>query len=410
MDFSTLRVEQVLKQLVAIPSVNPMGRAPDAPSATGSEEDCFLETRLSDWLEVFFQQLKVPYERIEVVPGRDNVVARIDRGGHETILLDAHQDTVPVTGMTIEPFTPNIVDGRLYGRGAADVKGGMAAMLCAFARLASDKESTGSRPNGPNVVMSCTCDEESTAAGMRDLVTYWSPESKRCRLLREPPSVAIVAEPTELNCIVAHRGVQRFQIVAQGRACHSSEPDNGDNAIYRMARLLQQLETLSRQLSKSKLGHHLCGGPTLSVGRIDGGSAVNIVPERCVIEVDRRLVPGECPERVFAELKAELEASHPNIELQPPWINSPALDDQRNGPVADRLLELAKVHTPLRKVAGAFYCTNACWLDQAGVPTVVFGPGDIAQAHTADEFIHLNEVEHATEIYYQFCKSGLGLK
>ena len=149
---------EILKTLVSIPSVNPMGRDLSGPE--------YYEARVSDWLCDFFSEREIAHERIEVVPGRDNVIARVDAGpDRPTIVLDAHQDTGPVDGMTIDPFDPVIRDGKIYGRGACDVKGGMAAMLHAVARLASE------RPEGAaNVVMSCTCDEESNVQGITDLV------------------------------------------------------------------------------------------------------------------------------------------------------------------------------------------------------------------------------------------------
>src|SRR5258708_27097148 len=171
----------ILKDLVAIPSVNPMGRDVSGPE--------YFETRLSDYLQNFFNTLGVECQRIEVLPGRHNVIARLDRpanqsGANVTVLLDAHQDTVPVEGMTIDPFQPTVKDGRLYGRGACDVKGGMAAMLAAFARLVAD------RPAGSaNVVVSCPCDEESTAEGAKALARLWSDPAQSGSLLSSPPTL-----------------------------------------------------------------------------------------------------------------------------------------------------------------------------------------------------------------------------
>src|SRR5579862_3143106 len=167
----------LLRDLIAIPSVNPMGRAVSGPE--------YFEGRMSDYLVDFFARLDVPHERIEVVPGRANVVARLARpGSNVTVLYDAHQDTVPVDGMTIAPFQPVERNGRIYGRGACDVKGGMAAMLAAFARLAKERP-----PQAANVVMSCTCDEESTVQGIRDLVKHWTDPARRGSLMDMRPDV-----------------------------------------------------------------------------------------------------------------------------------------------------------------------------------------------------------------------------
>ena len=184
---------ELLKDLVAIPSVNPMGRDLSGPE--------FLEGRVSDYLEGVFQSLGVKYQRIEVVPGRANLIARFDSpNAKTTVLLDAHQDTVPTDGFA-DPFNPVIRDGKLFGRGSCDVKGGMAAMLSAFARLVREKP-----VRAPNVILSCTCDEESTSLGVNDLTTLWTDPKKAGSIIDRRPDIAIIAEPTQLDVVVAHRG------------------------------------------------------------------------------------------------------------------------------------------------------------------------------------------------------------
>jgi acetylornithine deacetylase len=385
----------LLKELVRIPSVNPMGR-----DAAGPE---FLETRLTEFLMEFFSRQGIDCRRVEVAPGRANVIARLERpGARTTVLLDAHQDTVPTDGMTIDPFEPVVRDGRLYGRGACDVKGGLAAMLAAFARLAAERP-----PESANVVMSCTCDEEATSLGINQLVDGWKGDAPPCDLVPQRPDAAIIAEPTELDVVVAHRGATRWKIRTAGVACHSSEPANGVNAIYRMARLISHLEDYARRLPKLVPAHPLCGGATLSVGRIEGGTSVNTVPDWCTIEIDRRVIPGEdglaAREDVGRFLRERLDF---DFEMLQPWIAGQALSDEQNGPLADALLEhVAVVVGPRRKV-GVPYGTHASRTAAAGVPSVVFGPGSIAQAHTKDEWIATAEVERAAEVYFRFCASG----
>jgi succinyl-diaminopimelate desuccinylase len=382
----------ILKDLVAIPSVNPMGR-----DVAGSQ---FLETRLSDHLENFFHRLGVECQRIEVLPGRANVIARLDRPGAQmTILLDAHQDTVPVEGMAIEPFQPVVTDGRLSGRGACDVKGGMAAILAAFARLAADRPK-----RAANVVVSCTCDEEFTAQGAKALARLWSDPARAGSLLSAPPTVAVVAEPTDLNVIVAHRGAIRWKLKTRGRACHSSRPHEGVNAIYKMAEVLLCLERYADELPRMVKPHPLCGSPTLSVGRITGGISVNTVPDECLIEIDRRVIPGEDPQTVIPHVTTYLrERLDVDFEMLPPWLDGATLSDKNNGAWADRLLvHVAAVAGP-REKQGAWYGTNASRFAAAGVPAIVFGPGSIHQAHTADEWIDIAELRLASEVYYRFC-------
>lgn len=383
---------EILRNLVAIPSVNPMGR-----DASGPE---FFETRLSDWLVEFFQSLQVPHQRVEVAPGRANVIARLDRtGAMTTILLDAHQDTVPVDGMTIAPFDPLVKDGRLFGRGACDVKGGMAAMLAAFARLVRERPSTAA-----NVVMSCTCDEEFTATGAKALARMWSTPAGSGSLLPRPPDVCVVAEPTELNIIVAHRGAIRWKLRTRGRACHSSKPHEGVNAIYKMAQVLSCLERYADELPRMSASHPLCGAATISVGRIGGGISVNTVPDECVIEIDRRVVPGEDPQQVIPHVTTYLrERLDVDFEMEPSWLDGATLSDHNNGEWTDRLMRHIEAAVGPRERQGAFYGTNASRFATTGVPSIVFGPGSIAQAHTVDEWIELEQLHQAGEIYYRVC-------
>ncbi|MFN0198094.1 MAG: M20 family metallopeptidase [Planctomycetaceae bacterium] len=385
----------ILQDLISIPSVNPMGR-----DLTGPE---YFEGRLSDFLCRFFEQLRVPFERIPVVPGRDNVIARFDQpDAKTTVIMDAHQDTVPVDGMTIDPFKPVIRDGRIYGRGACDVKGGMAAMLAAFARLVLTRPA-----HSANVIMSCTCDEESTILGISDLVKLWTVPGRHSKLIPKAPDVAVVAEPTDLDIVVAHRGATRWVLKTTGRACHSSRPQDGINAIYRMAQVLLALEEYNVQLEHLVKPHPLCGPATLSVGRIEGGISVNTVPDVCTIEIDRRVVPGENGLAVIDDIARFLKQRVAfDVEMLPPWLTGCSLDDSINGAWSDRLMEhIAAVAGPHRKV-GVAYGTHASRFSSVGIPSMVFGPGSIQQAHTKDEWLDIGELDLASEVYYRFCSTA----
>ncbi len=385
----------ILKDLIARPSVNPMGR-----SVAGPE---FLEGRITEYLVDFFARLKVPFERIEVVPGRANVIARFDRlRSNRTLLFDAHQDTVPVDGMTIPPFEPTESDGRIYGRGACDVKGGMAAMLAAFARLVSERPA-----NAANVVVSCTCDEEFTVLGINDLAKLWSDPMRRASLLESRPDAAVVAEPTGLDVVVAHKGATRWKLRMRGRACHSSSPTEGVNAIYRMGRVLECLEEFAEELPRRVPPHPLCGPPTFSVGRIEGGISVNTVPDQCVIEIDRRTIPGEISIDPVSEVAEFLQGRLDfEVEMLPAWTRAPALPDGENLAWADRLLPHVRAVCGRGEKVGVPYGTHASRLAAVGLPSVVFGPGSIAQAHTRDEWIAVDELTKAAEIYYRFAAAG----
>jgi acetylornithine deacetylase/succinyl-diaminopimelate desuccinylase-like protein len=201
-------ITSLLRDLVAIPSINPMGRTLAGPE--------IYEQRVTDYLERFFRNLGVPFERQKVASQRENIVARSNLpGSRRTILFEAHQDTVPVDNMTIDPFGARVEDGRLYGRGACDIKGGMTAMLTAFARLTREKP-----PGAANIIMACTVDEEHTFLGVQLLMKQG--------LQAEG---AIVAEPTQLQIVNAHKGVTRWHLHTTGRSCHSSNPLEGVNAI-----------------------------------------------------------------------------------------------------------------------------------------------------------------------------------
>jgi acetylornithine deacetylase len=241
--------------------------------------------------------------------------------------------------------------------------------------------------------------------GVRQLVTYWTSNRTKAGLLSEAPQACIVAEPTELDVVVAHRGVLRFRVRTEGKACHASDPTQGVNAIYRMLPVVQHFQKLTHRLSTQASVDRLAGRPALSVGLIQGGTAVNIVPAECVIDVDRRLLPDESSGRVWEQIASEL-SQFPGVTCEKPWLETPALSDRLNHPLADKLigtLQSFGLTSPQR--LGVPYCTNASTIGSVGIPTVVFGPGSIAQAHTVDEYIEIEQLESAAEAYYQFCST-----
>jgi acetylornithine deacetylase ArgE len=370
---------RLLRDLVALPSINPMGR--DLPA------DLIHEHRVTAYLESFFRGLGVDFERQSVAPGRDNIVARcVVPGARKTLLLEAHQDTVPVDGMTIDPFGGRIEGKRLYGRGACDIKGGMAAMLAAFARIVSEK------PHGAaNLIMACTVDEEHTFLGVQELV-------KR----GVKADYAVVAEPTLLNIVHAHKGVARWKLRTAGRSCHSSAPEQGINAIYRMGKVLTAIERFAEGLRGSR-SDPLLGAPTISVGRIEGGSSVNTVPDFCQIEIDRRIIPGEKPEWAPHELAQHLlsEGIEIAVEMTPLYINAPALSPAGSQDLVQRLGAAINAVRGKHTVHPVPYGTDASTIAEGGVPAVVFGPGDIAQAHTSDEWIDLDQLNQASEVLHR---------
>lgn len=410
-----LDVVDVLSDLVRIPSVNPMGRAVSG--------DIYYEHRVTQHLEQLFRGLGLPTERHTVAPLRDNIVTRLDgdvppEKGGPILMLEAHQDTVPVEGMSIEPFTPTVKEGRLYGRGSCDIKGGMAAMITALARLAAEK------PKGrPTVVLACTINEEHGFTG----ATHWAatysgkmPDSGhgpeklaapgKTNLLPRTPDAAIVAEPTQLDVVVAHKGAARWRCHTRGIATHSSQPHLGENAIYHMARVLQVLEQYAREIVPHLSSHPLCGHPTLSVGLISGGISVNTVPDRATIEIDRRVLPGEDP-RVALQHCLDFVNTHVPVGTpvvqEIPFMLTRGLADEGNGELASRLGAAIRHHGGSGQAIGVPYGTDAPHFASTGCPTVVFGPGSIDQAHTADEWLAVDQLRTAAEILYDFaCDAG----
>ncbi len=390
----SIDVVETLADLVRIPSVNPMGR-----NVTG---DIYYEHRVTQYLENLFQSLGIPSERFTVAPLRDNIIARVDGSkspekGGKLLLLEAHQDTVPVDGMTINPFEPEIRDGRMYGRGSCDIKGGMAAMITALARLAKEKPK-----KRPTVILACTVNEEHGFSGALHLAnTFCGQLPQKSKLFSRVPDAAIVAEPTKLNVVVAHKGAVRWRCHTGGVATHSSQPHLGDNALYHMGRVLQVLQIYARDVAPHFAQHPLVGHPTLSVGLISGGISVNTVPDHCTIEIDRRVLPGEDPEAAYRHavdyVNSTIAAGTPVVH-DAPFLTSRGLPDNANQELAERLGDVIQQHGGPGERIGVPFGTNAPHYALPGAPTVVFGPGSIDQAHTCDEWLDLDQLRSAADI------------
>ncbi len=385
-----------LCELIRIPSVNPMDRA-----ARGSEH---CEARLTDWLQDRFETLGLPWQRQAVSPRRDNIYARLDGDrspteGGQVIVFEVHQDTVPVDGMTIAPWTPVHDGDRIYGRGAADVKGGMACMLTALARLQRQ------RPRSmPTIIMACSVNEENGFTGAYAMAEAW--QRDELSILPRLPDAVIVAEPTLLDVVVAHKGLVRWRCTSRGRAAHSSCPQDGDNAIYCMARALEALEEYATKLAAGN-SHPMLGPPTLSVGTIRGGLSVNTVPDRCVIEIDRRLLPDETPAdaRQHAIDWLAARVPHPDrLEHAAPFLAAEGLDQDDNSRLAAALSAAVRARGFRGRHIGVPYATDAHAFARIHIPTVVFGPGSTAQAHTTDEWISVQQLEAAVAILVDFAE------
>lgn len=370
-------LNNTLAELVRLNTVNP---------AYG---DGGTEANALPFLRQFFAARGIETIEQEVFPGRSNLLARLPGRTSRRIVLEAHIDTVSIKGMTIPPFEPAVRNGRMYGRGSVDDKAGLAAMLHAVASLRED----GLVPNC-EVLLAAVVDEEFTYRGV----------VKLCEGLSA--AAAIVAEPTEMRLVVASKGVLRFRVHVRGKAAHSAKPHLGCNAINHMARLVLAFEEEHRSLSK--IAHPLLGSPTLNVGVIQGGVQVNFVPDHCAIEVDRRLLPGEGAAAVIegyrqrlASLAQEIPDFTAEIE-EPLLLVDEALDTPLDAPVVATAQGVMRSLGGNPEVCGVPFGSDASKLSRAGIPTLLFGPGSIDQAHSVDEYVELKQVAEAAAFYREF--------
>jgi acetylornithine deacetylase len=301
--------------------------------------------------------------------------------------------------MTVPPFAAERQGTRIYGRGACDVKGGMAAMLTALQRMVGWPLA-----ERPNVVLACTVNEENGFDGARHLCKLWT--TRQSRLLPLPPDAAIVAEPTQLDVVIAHKGTVRWQCHTIGRAAHSSAPEAGDNAIYRMQPVVMVLQEYAASLVE-RPADPLLGRPTLSVGTIHGGLTVNTVPDRCTIQIDRRLLPVESSAAAYDDVVRFVSERTrlTSVQHDPPFLSSPGLSAGANQNLAEALATCVRQHGQPGERRGVPFGTDAGALAASGVPSVVFGPGSIAQAHTPDEWIDTEQLQLAVEILTTFFKA-----
>ena len=350
---------------------------------------------LAEWLRA--RGLRVDVH--EVAPGRPNVVARAGRGepGARSLMLNGHLDTVGVDGMTHAPFAAERRGARLYGRGAADMKGGLAAMCAAAARAHAADAIAG------EVIVATVVDEEMESAGTRALLE----QGVRA-------SAAIVGEPTGLAICPAHRGFAWVTVTVRGRAAHGSRYDLGVDAITGAGLLLAELDAYQRDVLARRAEHPLLGRASLHASLIEGGSGVSTYAERCVLTIERRTLPGERAADALAEARdawSRVRARRPELDATvEPGFAQPASEVAADAPVVRSLgTALAAAGEPVR-IAGMTAWTDAALLNAAGVPAICFGPGDIGLAHAAEEYVDTGEIERATAVLQrmvtQWCRVG----
>ncbi|MDG0814553.1 M20 family metallopeptidase [Cohnella rhizosphaerae] len=378
------RALAILEQLIAIQSVNPHY----GDGAAG-------EAEVARYIERLCERAGLSVMRQPVIEGRDNVIVRLNtpRPG-PLLMLEAHMDTVSLGSMQT-PLVPVYRDGRLYGRGACDTKGSLAAMLAAMETFAREPEALGC-----DVALCATVDEEHAFRGPLKLLE-----------LGLPVAAAVVGEPTGLRIVAAHKGCARFAVHVRGKAAHSSVPHEGVNAIVRMAKVIGFLEdTIAPELASVR--DELCGPATLSIGTIAGGKQINIVPERCTIEVDRRIVSGENPGEVLAALERRLAAwgGEHGVKLEvEPLLLDWALGTPQDDPIVRAASDTARRLALPADVCGETYGSNASkYQGIGGIPSIVYGPGSIAQAHSREEWVSVAEVEAAAAFYMELAREYRG--
>ncbi|HTD68409.1 MAG TPA: ArgE/DapE family deacylase [Candidatus Limnocylindria bacterium] len=373
--------EKLLRDLIALPSVNPAFMPPNDPRAG--------ERHVADFLTAIAARGGLEVERREVFPGRSNVLARIRPAGRvkRRVVLAPHMDTVGHAEMPDDLFRPVKKGDRLFGRGACDTKGSVAGMLTAMLNAARGLE----RPVETEIVFAALIDEENIQSGSRALVR----DGFRADL-------AIVGEPTLLKVITAHKGDLWLTLRTRGKAAHGARPELGRNAVHAMARVVEFLETDYARLLKKKR-HPLLGTATVNVGSIRGGTQPNIVPDWCEISIDRRTMPGETNAAVMREIRSLLRAGGFAVEVADDKSAAPCWPMETNvdSPLVQALMRIVQQRSPL----GVHYFSDASVFARSGTPAILFGPGDIAQAHTADEWISLRSLERATAMLTRYLRS-----
>ena len=378
----TVDVVELLKRLVACPSVSPAeGVACEPP---------FGERRLVEMLAALCGEWGAHVEIQDVAPGRANLVARFDGAdASRSIAFEAHADTVRVDDMTIPPFEPAVRDGKVYGRGACDTKGSMAAMLVAIKRTLDER----GKPPITTYFVS-TCDEELGGKGAQHL-------ARKIAKVGFAPDACVIGEPTMLDVVHANRGVLRWVVTTKGQAGHATS-SGAANAIYHMRRVLACIEgPIAARLVEDP--HPVLGPRSINVGTIRGGTQVNTVPSSCAIEVDRRTLPGEERDTITSDFRAaleELKAECPALDVhvrESQWY--PALDEPLDSPLVRAAVAACERVLGQARTRGVPWTTNAGFLREAGVPCVVMGPGTTEQAHTVDEYLELEQLARAVDVY-----------
>lgn len=381
------RLATTLIDLIRIRSMNPF----DAPPAEG-----FREQEMAEHLMARLKAFDLETGWRDVVPGRPNIWGRLKgTGDGPTIMLAAHMDTVGVEGYD-SAFDPQLRNGRITGRGSCDMKGAFACYFEVLHMLRAQSISLSG-----DLIIAGLADEEHQMIGSIDMG-------------RNGPHAdfAIIGEPTRLEICRAHKGQLAVRIQTHGKAAHSSSPENGINAVEHMARVITHLSGLNEDLQTNGPRHPLCGTPRFSMNVVQGGTFVSGIPDLCELEVDRRFLPQENPEALLEEFRSrmrDLEQIHPEmcIEVTEPALLVHGLDVPETSPLVQALVEASAAvlghPAPITAFPGGTDAPNL------NFPCIICGPGDLAQAHSTDEYISLDQMEQASAIYFNAILSLNGL-
>ncbi|WP_310568797.1 ArgE/DapE family deacylase [Gemmatimonas sp.] len=364
--------------LVAIDSRNP-SLVPDGPG------ELACATHLAAVLNAWGFAVSLQ----EIAPGRANVIARIGPTGRTPLVLNGHLDVVGVDSMSHAPFAPEVRDGHMFGRGSTDMKGGIAAMCVAAARAAA----RGSLAS--EIVITAVCDEEYESIGTRALLAQG---------LRA--TGAIITEPTRLAIAPAHKGFAWIEVVLHGHAAHGSRYDVGVDANRHAGLLLAALDRYEHDVLTTRV-HPLLGRASLHASSIVGGTGWSTYAERCTLHIERRTLPGESAEQALADVRArcdELAASRPGFQADVSLVCAqPPLDLALDAPLIASMRAACIAGGVEPTIAGLSCWTDAALFAEAGIPALCFGPGDIARAHSATEWVEIADLERAADILEAVC-------
>lgn len=374
----------LLKDLISIPSVNPS-------DIKDYDNQVYGEENIIEYIKEYFDNhsYKFKVDLIPVLPNRNNLMIFLGKNKEkDLLLLQTHADTVEVGGMTYPPFNPLYKNGRMFGRGSCDAKGQIVSMIIGL-EMALD-QSKGNLPI--NICLMIAVDEEHLHRGVDKLVeTGFKADG------------AVVGEPTMLKMATALKGSIRFKIKTKGIAAHTSMPQHGQNAIYLMNKIIHTIENVIEP-KLNKRNHSLCGKSTICVSLIRGGNQVNIVPDSCEIDIDRRLIPGENWEIVYELIKEDVLSQLSKNEKErvlflPPYLIDPSMETDINEAIVLNLGKALRKNQLAYNPIGLPFGCDASKISLLEIPTVVFGPGSIKQAHSKNEFIEIDDIVKASTVY-----------